>query len=77
MISDEPPKKRRGRQPGFSPKKKNPYAYPKKEEPPQAKHINWYCEDCAHDFQSGTDIEAIACPACESMNTVKSKYQDL
>ncbi len=76
IITDSPPKKRRGRQPGWKPKPKNQYAYPKKEEKVEAKYVNWYCEDCAKDFHAGTDIEAIACPACESMNTAKSKYQD-
>lgn len=77
MITDEPPKKRRGRQPGWKPKPKNPYAYPKPEVKAEgAKHLNWFCEDCGHDFNTGTDIEAIACPKCESMQTSKSKYQD-
>lgn len=39
-------------------------------------HLNWYCDDCSKNFATGTDIEMIACPACQSTNTFKSKYQE-
>ncbi len=79
MISKEPtPKKKSGRGRPVGWKKGMPYsAFPKPSVVPSgAKHVNWYCEDCAHDFREDPDVKEIPCPACESINTMKSKYQD-
>jgi len=76
-VESTPQKKSgRGRPVGW--KKGMPYsAFSKPDVTPKgAKHVNWYCEECAHEFNAGPDIEEIPCPACESKNTLKSKYQD-